>query len=134
MTQSDTHSLTDSPEDSTGKIASCPPTNRSHTGSKFYQTVFEVDGELRICSKPATPDETTLLDHGVEFDTHEQTPRIATPGSTEFIDGRPQVSSEANTSQSSGPSGEQGTLFADTAVDQQTLDGKSANLQFLFCQ
>lgn len=134
MTQLDTHSLTDSPEDSTGKSASCPPTNRSHTVSKFYQTVFELDGELRIYGTPATPDETTLLNHGIKLDIHEQTPRIATSGSTEFIDDRPQVTSETNTSQSSGSSGEQGTLFADTAVDQQTLDGKRANLQFLFCR
>jgi hypothetical protein len=81
------------------------------------------------------PFETTLFHHGVNVDTRERTSRIEIGGSDEFIDDRPLSvicsRNGAKTTLDDAP-GSQGTLFADTAVDQRTLDGEQASVRFMF--
>jgi hypothetical protein len=82
-----------------------------------------------------TPFETTLFDHGVDGDTRAPTARIESGGSDEFIDDRPTSATRARLGDDADEvddSGHQGTLFADTALDQRTLNGEQANRRFMF--
>jgi len=81
------------------------------------------------------PFETTLFHHGVNVDTRERTSRIETGGSDEFVDDRPLSASRVQNGEKTDPEdapGLQGTLFADTAVDQRTLGGDQASARFMF--
>ncbi|MFT4923257.1 MAG: hypothetical protein ACI8XM_002483 [Haloarculaceae archaeon] len=82
------------------------------------------------------PFETTLFHHGVNVDTRQRTTRIDTGGSDEFIDDRPPSAIRSRNAGAKDPlqdaPGLQGTLFADTTVDQRTLDGQQASARFMF--
>jgi hypothetical protein len=96
------------------------------------QNTVDVEGLLALDD---TPFETTLFDHGVDGDTRTSPSRIETGGSNEFIDDRPVSAIDArlgNDDIGIDGSGHQGTLFADTAIDQRTLDGEQANARFMF--
>mgnify|MGYP007042281843 CR=1 FL=1 len=96
------------------------------------QTTVDDEGLLALND---TPFETTLFDHGVDGDKRTPTARIESGGSDEFIDDRPPSAIRARLGDDElgiDGSGYQGTLFADTAVDQRTLDGEQANARFMF--
>jgi hypothetical protein len=93
-----------------------------------------VDGE-GLLALDDTPFETTLFDHGVDGDRRTPTTRIESGGSDEFVDDRPASAIRARSGKNGlefAGSGRQGTLFADTAVDQRTLDGGQVNARFMF--
>lgn len=102
-----------------------------HTADRKIKIVDE-HGLLAFDDEPF---ETTLFHHGVDVDTRQRTSRIETGGSDEFIDDRPLSairSRRATTDPFEAAPGQQGTLFADTALDQRTLNGEQANARFLF--
>jgi hypothetical protein len=129
-------------------------TNRKHPLSVHHQSVFvdtsehededqdepedtetkTVDG-AGLLALDDEPFETTLSHHGVDVDTRERASRIETGGSDEFVDDRPLSAIHAQNGKKTDPEdapGLQGTLFADTAVDQRTLGGDKANARFMF--
>jgi len=69
--------------------------------------------------------ETALTDHGIEVG-HQRSSRLGVPTSESFVDDRPQ------TSDGCGDAGEQESLFASSAPDQRTLDGRDASMVPLF--
>ena len=96
------------------------------------QNTVDVEGLLALDD---TPFETTLFDHGVDGDTRTSPSRIEMGGSSEFVDDRPLSAVRARLGDNHGEAddpGHQGTLFADTATDQRTLDGDQANTRFMF--
>jgi hypothetical protein len=133
------------------ETASASPQNRSFT--VHHQSVFVIDSdtggdgdtdrtadtktidEHGLLALDDKPFETTLFHHGVDIDTRQRTSRIETGGSGEFIDDRPLSairSGRATTDRLNAAPGQQGTLFADTALDQRTLNGEQANARFMF--
>lgn len=81
------------------------------------------------------PFETTLFHHGVDIDTRQRISRIEAGGSDEFIDDRPLSairSGRSNPGSLEAAPGLQGTLFADIALDQRTLNGDQASARFIF--
>jgi hypothetical protein len=133
---------------------SASSTNRPHALRVHHQSVFvgttgHEDGaqddpentetktvdEAGLLALNDEPFETTLSHHGVDVDTRERASRIETGGSDEFIDDRPLSAIRAQNGEQTDPEdapGLQGTLFADTAVDQRTLGGDKANARFMF--
>jgi hypothetical protein len=129
-------------------------TNRQHPLSVHHQSVFvdttehededqdepedtetKTVDEAGLLALDDEPFETTLSHHGVDVDTRERASRIETGGSDEFIDDRPLSAIRAQNGEQTDPEeapGLQGTLFADTAVDQRTLGGDKANARFMF--
>ena len=135
------------------ETTSASPQNRSFT--VHHQSVFVIDSdtggdgdtdrtadttiktidEHGLLALDDEPFETTLFHHGFDVDTRQRTSRIETGGSDDFVDDRPLSairSGRAPTDPLEAASGQQGTLFADTALDQRTLGGKQANARFIF--
>ena len=125
--------------------------NRHHPLSVYHQSVFvttEDEGkndpentdtktidEAGLLALDHEPFETTLFHHRVDVDTRDRASRIDTGGSDEFVDDRPLSVIRAQDGEktvSEDASGLQGTLFADTAVDQRTLGGDQASARFMF--
>ncbi|WP_251344585.1 hypothetical protein [Haloplanus halophilus] len=104
----------------------------SETNAKSKTKTVDEHGLLALDDEPF---ETTLFHHGVDVDTRQRTSRIETGGSDEFIDDRPLSairSGRSNPDSLKTAPGLQGTLFADTALDQRTLNGDQANARFMF--
>lgn len=131
-------------ESETNRTASADDDRADASARSFdvhHQAVFIEDGtvedgeravdEKGLLKLDDTPFETTLFDHGVNVDTRSQTSRIETAGSDDFIDDRPLTKTGNSLDAGNGP-GMQGTLFADTAVDQRTLEGDQASARFMF--
>ncbi|WP_255153014.1 hypothetical protein [Halorarius halobius] len=98
-------------------------------------TETETVDEAGLLTLDDEPFETTLSHHGVDVDTRDRASRIETGGSDEFVDDRPLSAIRAQNGEKTVPEdapGLQGTLFADTAVDQRTLGGDKANARFMF--
>ncbi|WP_254538655.1 hypothetical protein [Halomarina litorea] len=86
------------------------------------QTAFGEDGQLEVTE---TSVETSLDDFGADVDHRDRDTRLDRPEASEFgVDDRPEVDQASD--------GEQSTLFADTAKDQQTLGGENAAAQCLY--
>jgi len=86
------------------------------------QTAFGDDGQLEITE---TSVETSLEDYGADVDHRDRDSRLDRPEASEFgVDDRPEVEQPSE--------GEQSSLFADTAEDQQTLAGDDAAARCLF--
>jgi hypothetical protein len=86
------------------------------------QTAFGDDGQLKVTE---TSVETSLEDFGADIDHRDRDSRLDRPEASEFgVDDWPEVEQSAE--------GEQSRLFADTAEDQQTLDGENAAAQCLY--
>ena len=86
------------------------------------QTAFGDDGQLEVKDGSV---ETSLEDFGADVDHRDRDSRLDQPAASEFgVDDRPKVE------QADG--GDQATLFADTAADQQTLTGEEAAARCLF--
>jgi hypothetical protein len=80
------------------------------------QTAFGDDGQLEITE---TSVETSLEDFGADVDHRGRDSRLDRPEASEFgVGGRPEVEQTSE--------GEQSSLFADAAEDQQTLAGDDA--------
>ena len=86
------------------------------------QTAFGDDGQLEVTE---TSVETSLEDFGADVDHRDRDSRLDRPESSEFgVDDRPEVEQPSE--------GEQSSLFADTAEDQQTLAGDDTAARCLF--
>jgi len=86
------------------------------------QTAFGDDGQLEITE---TSVETSLEDFGADVDNRDRDSRLDRAEASEFgVDDRPEVEQTSE--------GEQSSLFADTAEDQQTLAGDDAAARCLF--
>ena len=86
------------------------------------QTAFGDDGQLEVTE---TSVETSLEDFGADVDHRDRDSRLDRPEASEFgVDDRPEVEHPSE--------GEQSSLFADTAEDQQTLAGDDAADRCLF--
>jgi hypothetical protein len=104
----------------------------SSSSSEASSDTVDEHGLLALDDEPF---ETTLFDHGVDVDTRQPTSRLETGGSKEFIDDRPASairSGHDQTDSFEAGSGIQGTLSADTALDQRTLNGDQASARFMF--
>jgi hypothetical protein len=138
---------------STETDTSASSMNRHHPLSVHHQSVFvtsdrddeaqttqrntetETVDEAGLLALDDEPFETTLFHHGVDIDTRERPSRFETGGSDEFVDDRPLSAIRVQNGEKPDPEdapGLQGTLFADTAVDQRTLGGDQANARFMF--
>jgi len=136
---------------STDTDTSASASNRHRSFTVYHQSVFvtteheaqnnpentetrTVD-EAGLLALDDEPFETTLFQNGVDVDTRERASRIKTGGSDEFVDDRPLSAIRAQDGEKTVPedvSNFQGTLFADTAVDQRTLGGDQASARFMF--
>jgi len=129
------------------KTTSASSTNRQQSLTVHHQAVFVTTDEDAEDTETKTVDETgllalddepfetTLFHHGVDVDTRTRTPRIDTGGSDEFVDDRPLSAIREPNGKKTSPEdapGLQGTLFADTKVDQRTLGGEQAIARFMF--
>ena len=129
------------------KTTSASSTNRQQSLTVHHQAVFVTTDEDAEDTETKTVDETgllvfndepfetTLFHHGVDVDTRTRTPRIDTGGSDEFVDDRPLSAIQERNGKKPSPEdapGLQGTLFADTEVDQRTLGGEQASARFMF--
>jgi hypothetical protein len=86
------------------------------------QTAFGDDGQLEVTE---TSVETSPEDFGAEVDHRDRGSCLDRPEASEFgVDDRPEVEQTSE--------GEQSSLFADTAEDQQTLAGDDAAARCLF--
>ncbi|MDB9234617.1 hypothetical protein PN419_14765 [Halorubrum ezzemoulense] len=86
------------------------------------QTAFGDDGQLEVTE---TSVETSLEDYGADVDHRDRDSRLDRPEASEFgVDDRPEVEQPSE--------GEQSSLFADTAEDQQTLAGDDTAARCLF--
>lgn len=134
-----------STEESTSSSDSSTTTSRSF--DVHHQSIFITDAaneavaekqsvdEQGLLALDDEPFETTLFDHGIDVDTRQQTSRIETGGSDEFIDDRPLSAIRPERSDPDSletAPGLQGTLFTDTACDQRTLNDDQASARFMF--
>jgi len=136
---------------STDTDTSASASNRHRSFTVHHQSVFvttedeaqndpentdtKTIDEAGLLALDDEPFETTLFHHGVDVDTRDRASRIETGGSDEFVDDRPLSAIRAQDGEKTVPedaSGLQGTLFADTAVDQRTLGGDQASARFMF--
>ena len=86
------------------------------------QTAFGDDGQLEVTE---TSVETSLEDFGADVDHRDWDSQLDQPEASEFgLDDRPEVEDSDK--------GDQASLFADTAEDQQTLAGDNAADRCLF--
>jgi len=123
------------------------PSTQNRPFTVHHQSVFIIDSDPDSNTETKTVDEqgllalddepieTTLFHHGVDIDTRQRTSRIEIGGSDEFIDDRPLSairSGRSNPDSLEAAPGLQGKLFADTALNQRTLNGDQANARFMF--
>jgi len=96
------------------------------TITQQYSFAASEDGEIGGEIEPNEESvETSLEAFGADVDHRERDSRIYQPEATSFgVDDRPEATS--------ADAGEQGSLFADTKDDQQTLTGERAASQCLF--
>ena len=86
------------------------------------QIEFDDHGQLEVTE---TSVETSLEDFGADVDHRDRDSRLDRPEASEFgVDDRPEVEQTSE--------GDQSTLFADTAENQQTLAGDDAAARCLF--
>lgn len=69
--------------------------------------------------------EATLVEYGLRVEPLMSQPRVAVPATEAFVDDRSDPRTKPGTSR-------QESLFPTSDSAQQTLDGESASLQFLF--
>jgi len=135
-----------STEESSNSSTSSTTTTRSF--DVYHQSVFITDAADEVGAEKQSVDdndllalddkpfETSLVHYGVGVDTRQRTSRIDTGSTDEFVDDRPLSTVESTTNRSNGTQrddlGLQGTLFADTTVGQQTLNGEQASTRFMF--
>lgn len=87
----------------------------------FRQTQFDTDG----LSAETPRSEATLVAYGLRVDSSIPRSRLAVPASDAFVDDRPPRRIESRADQ-------QCLLFPTNDPNQQTLEGDSASIRFLF--